>query len=464
MTTRDSARREGIRYSMARRRAEGNAPPPIESGPSLPERLLAARERKGVDLYRAERDTKIRARYLSALERGEYRELPGAVYTKGFLRNYAVYLGLDPDDVLLQWRNERGERANPDPVLVVPRPISAPQRGLTVSPSLVVGALMVMFIVGFGAYVAVQLLRFAKPPTLAVTRPATALVDASETDTTYLLQGTSAAGATVSVVVPGRTQPYLATADSDGTWSVQVDLRAGKNQFTITATDPDTGKQAENPASVVINVPYLVSQAPTLSIDQPVDGTTYQNGAIPLQGKTANAKSVTVTATWLGRAAGQPTLKSPAPSAQASPPAVAPVTVDVHDDGSFSSPLELTAGKWSITVTASSAEGKTASLSRTVTVAYKGVNLVISIKGGRAWLKVWLDGVIDPKLGAGGVVEGDGVTLTYTAQQSIEVRSGCAAVTNFTLNGTSLGALDNTCNAETWLFQPPNQPTKTQRR
>ena len=57
-----------------------------------------------MDLYRAERDTKIRARYLGALERGDYKELPGAVYTKGFLRNYALYLGLDPDDVLLQWR------------------------------------------------------------------------------------------------------------------------------------------------------------------------------------------------------------------------------------------------------------------------------------------------------------------------------------------------------------------------
>ena len=78
----------------------------VELGPSLPDRLVAARERKGVDLYRAERDTKIRARYLAALERGDYRELPGSVYTKGFLRNYAVYLGLDPEDVLRQWRRE----------------------------------------------------------------------------------------------------------------------------------------------------------------------------------------------------------------------------------------------------------------------------------------------------------------------------------------------------------------------
>ena len=83
--------------------------PVAEPVAGLGERLLAARERKGVDLYRAERDTKIRARYLGALERGEYRELPGSVYTKGFLRNYALYLGLDPDEILLQWRREKGE-------------------------------------------------------------------------------------------------------------------------------------------------------------------------------------------------------------------------------------------------------------------------------------------------------------------------------------------------------------------
>ena len=47
------------------------------------------------------------------MERGDYRALPGAVYTKGFLRNYALYLGLDRDDVLAQWRAERGEMTSP---------------------------------------------------------------------------------------------------------------------------------------------------------------------------------------------------------------------------------------------------------------------------------------------------------------------------------------------------------------
>jgi hypothetical protein len=93
------------------------------------ERLYAARERKGVDLYRAERDTKIRARYLGALERGEYGELPGDVYTKGFLRNYALYLGLDPRR---SSGSGAGSAATPRPaktVLDVPQPIAQPAPG-----------------------------------------------------------------------------------------------------------------------------------------------------------------------------------------------------------------------------------------------------------------------------------------------------------------------------------------------
>ena len=70
-----------------------------------------------------------------------------------------------------------------------------------------------------------------------------------------------------------------------------------------------------------------------------------------------------------------------------------------------------------------------------MTVAFKGVNLVVSIDGGRAWLKVWVDGKLDPKTGAAGKVLGDGKTLTFTGKDSIEVRTGSSGVTYFTLNG-----------------------------
>jgi cytoskeletal protein RodZ len=453
MTTRDQVRR-AVRADRGDARGI-----PAEPAPGLPERLLAARERKGVDLYRAERDTKIRVRYLAALERGDYRELPGAVYTKGFLRNYALYLGLDPDDVLLQWRRERGDSREPQAVITVPRPIAAPRKGLTFSPSLVVFALMTVAVLAFAAYLGVQLLRFAKPPTIAVTDPKAAVIDVDESATEYVLRGTSNAGATISIATPGR-DPYSVSADADGKWNASVELRRGRNQFEVTAVDPDTGKKSETAVDLFITVPFLVIEAPTLNLDQPADSATFENGAIPVQGRTTNASSVVVSAAYSG-----PATPAAAGAATPAPPtAPAPVTVPVAEDGTFTTPFELTTGRWAITVTASSPEGKTTSLTRSVTVAFKGVNLVVSIDGGRAWIKVWIDGKIHPDIGAAGRVYNDGKTLTFNAKKSIEVRTGSSGVTKFALNGTSLGALGRSGTPETWLFEPPAKPELTQRR
>jgi cytoskeletal protein RodZ len=453
MTTRDQVRR-----ATGADRGETRGPV-TDAAPGLPERLLAARERKGVDLYRAERDTKIRARYLAALERGDYRELPGAVYTKGFLRNYALYLGLDPDEVLLQWRRERGDVREPQAVIAVPRPIAAPRRGLTFSPSLVVFALLTMAVLLFAGYLGVQLLRFAKPPTIAVTSPSVAVTDVDEAAVRYVLRGTSAPKATISIATPGR-DPYSVSADGDGAWTASVDLRRGRNQFEVSAVDPETGKRSENTVSLIITVPFLTIEAPTLTVDQPADGATFENGAIPVQGRTTNAQSVVVSASYTGPADG-PGVGGATPAPPAKPK---PVTVAVGDDGSFSTPFDLTAGKWSITVAASSPEGKTTSLTRSVTVAYKGVNLVVSVRGGRAWLKVWVDGKIAPDVGAAGKVVANGKTLTFTGKESVEVRTGSSGVTRFTLNGISLGALGRSGTPETWLFAPPDPPKLTQRR
>ena len=63
----------------------------FEIGPSLRE----ARLHKGVEIPDAERATKIRAKYLRALETESFDVLPGQAYIKSFLRSYADYLGLD---------------------------------------------------------------------------------------------------------------------------------------------------------------------------------------------------------------------------------------------------------------------------------------------------------------------------------------------------------------------------------
>ena len=57
--------------------------------------LREARLRREIDFVEAEPATKIRGKYLRALEDEQFEVLPAQTYVKGFLRTYAEYLGLD---------------------------------------------------------------------------------------------------------------------------------------------------------------------------------------------------------------------------------------------------------------------------------------------------------------------------------------------------------------------------------
>ena len=66
--------------------------------------LRQAREAKRLSLEDVERETRIRAQFLAALEEEDFSRLPGDVYTRGFLRNYASFLGLDPNEALRRYK------------------------------------------------------------------------------------------------------------------------------------------------------------------------------------------------------------------------------------------------------------------------------------------------------------------------------------------------------------------------
>lgn len=66
--------------------------------------LRAERLKKGLSIKDVESSISIRALYLNAIEEGNYGIIPGEVYLKGFIRNYATFLGLDPQAVMEMYR------------------------------------------------------------------------------------------------------------------------------------------------------------------------------------------------------------------------------------------------------------------------------------------------------------------------------------------------------------------------
>jgi cytoskeleton protein RodZ len=67
--------------------------------------LREARNRRKIDLSEVEAAIKIRARYLRAIENEEWELLPGGAYTRGFIRTYAVHLGLDGERLADEYRH-----------------------------------------------------------------------------------------------------------------------------------------------------------------------------------------------------------------------------------------------------------------------------------------------------------------------------------------------------------------------
>src|SRR3977135_1409341 len=93
--------------------------------PEIGETLRDARMRARIDVSEIEAKTKIRAKYLRALENEEWGLLPGPTFVKSFLRTYAQALDLDGRALVEEYRlpHERPSEGAFDPIA------STPQRG-----------------------------------------------------------------------------------------------------------------------------------------------------------------------------------------------------------------------------------------------------------------------------------------------------------------------------------------------
>src|SRR3990170_8053234 len=77
--------------------------------PDIGDQLRETRMRNRIDITEVEAATKIRAKYLRALENEEWDLLPGPTFVKTFLRSYADYLGLDSRQLVEEYK-QRFER------------------------------------------------------------------------------------------------------------------------------------------------------------------------------------------------------------------------------------------------------------------------------------------------------------------------------------------------------------------
>ena len=112
--------------------------------PEIGETLREARMRRRIDMAEVEAATKIRAKYLRALESEEWELLPGPTFVKTFLRTYAEYLELD-SRLLVEEYKQRFER--PAGVELTPLNLRTQRRRRSVGPRIGPGVVVVVGII-----------------------------------------------------------------------------------------------------------------------------------------------------------------------------------------------------------------------------------------------------------------------------------------------------------------------------
>ncbi len=190
----------------------------------LGNKLHEIRVQKGISLDEVTKALKIRPFFLSAIERGEYHKLPASAYARGFIANYAEYLGVSKRDALALYRREVDEAKA---FAVLPERFS--ETTDLVLPRLKIQYTTLVVLFAFFAFTGYIAYSYKD----AVINPPLSLVSSNVS---------SKAG---TVTIRGKSNPYAQVSinkapvyvESDGTFVKSLSIFPGKTSITITAVN-----------------------------------------------------------------------------------------------------------------------------------------------------------------------------------------------------------------------------------
>lgn len=210
----------------------------------LGEKLAKKRAALGYDIKEAERATRIRAKHIEALESGDFSKLPPDVYVRGFLKNYAIFLKLDPIKVVNLYLRERGLSDN---IKKATTPKEEPQKIKFKSPKVIltpkkiaIGS-AILVALSIILYIGWQVSILAAPPRITINSPA---------DNTKVLED--------SIIVDGLTDSgsdvfinnIQISVDPEGKFKEKISLQDGVNLITISSKNK-LGKESTKALTVL---------------------------------------------------------------------------------------------------------------------------------------------------------------------------------------------------------------------
>lgn len=191
----------------------------------LGERLSRIRRESNISLESASARTGISIKNLEAIEEGRYGDLPGTVYAKNFVRQYARFLEVGEETALELFIKESAVASRLAPAHPVP-PSPQKQRML-ITPQRVRRGLILLLAMGVLIYLGLEVRNFTAPPALTISEPPEQF-----TTTAHSVELRGMTDPEVSVTVNGKT----VFVDHQGAFNELLDLQDGLNTVIVRAT------------------------------------------------------------------------------------------------------------------------------------------------------------------------------------------------------------------------------------
>ena len=184
--------------------------------------LKEKRKEKSLTLVQVERAIKIKQKFLKFLERDSFEKFPSEIYARGFIKNYAEFLGLPSEKVLAIFRRQFRKKENSPPF----KKLTRGESFFRITPEKIkVGFVLTLFLL-FSGYLFWQYRLLTRGPSLTLTEPPRNFVAHKE-----------------EIRVRGRVEPDTRVfinseevyPDEKGEFSQRVLLSEGVNQIIIVA-------------------------------------------------------------------------------------------------------------------------------------------------------------------------------------------------------------------------------------
>lgn len=216
---------------------------------TLGEKLKSIRLNLKFTYDEIEKRTKIRKKYIKAIEENNYDALPQDVYARGFLKNYSKVLNIPQDKVLAWYEKERGIAENIKQVDKRRDTKIKKNPRVIITPKILLFLSIFLISLAVGGYILYEVFLFSSPPKLELYSP--------EDNITISKSFVDIAGKTD----PG-TEIYIngqqVNISDDGDFKVNVSIgQNGVNKITILAKNPKNDKTKEITRNIIADIPEV---------------------------------------------------------------------------------------------------------------------------------------------------------------------------------------------------------------